>query len=194
MKRWTHLVLAVSLAAAGVACADADRAENRAADPAAVGTAGTADADAAGRADRDFVGDMMADGRAEIELAKMAQQKARNPQVKDFAAMMVRDHQKAGAELRAVATQAQIDMTKVDADMDHGKDLRERLDKLSGAEFDREYMNAMVNEHQKAVEETEDKAEAANNDHVKQWAAKALPTLKKHLERAKNIQETLEKQ
>jgi putative membrane protein len=142
--------------------------------------------------DRDFVGDMMADGHAEVELGKMAQQKARNPQVKEFAANMVRDHQKAGAELKTVAANANIDTSTIDADMDHGKDLRERLSKLSGMEFDREYMKAMVDEHEKAVDEVEDKAEQADNDHVKQWAAKALPVLKKHLEQARHIQETLE--
>ena len=189
MKRWTHLIFAVSLAAAGVACADSDRAENRANDPAAVGTAGTeAKKEDAGRADRDFVGDMMADGRAEVELARLAQKKAASREVKDFATMMIRDHQKAGAELKALATQAHIDMTAVDPDMETGKDLHERLAKLSGKEFDRAYMDAMVEDHEKAVEETEKKAEKADNDHVRQWAAKALPTLKKHLDRAKELQ------
>jgi putative membrane protein len=60
-------------------------------------------------------------------------------------------------------------------------------------EFDREYMKAMVDDHQKAVDEVEEKADKADNDHVKQWAAQALPTLKKHLEQAKQIHESLEK-
>jgi putative membrane protein len=60
-------------------------------------------------------------------------------------------------------------------------------------EFDREYMKAMVDEHEKAVDDVEAKAEKADNDHVKEWAAKTLPTLKKHLEEARQIQESLEK-
>ena len=197
MKRWTYAMLALCLAATATACADRDKDAAKPTDP-AVGTSGTAAKDPAanrdaGRADRDFIGDMMAEGRAEVELGKLAQQKARNRQVKDFAAMMVRDHTKAGEELKTVATHANIDMSKIDPDLDHNKGVRDRLAKLTGMEFDREYMKAMVDDHQKAVDEVEEKADKADNDHVKQWAAKALPTLKKHLEQAKQINESLEK-
>jgi putative membrane protein len=113
--------------------------------------------------------------------------------VKEFAAMMVRDHTKAGAELNTVAANAHIDLSKIDADMDQGKNTRDRLAKLSGMEFDREYMKTMLDEHEKAIKDVEDRADRADNDHVKQWAAKTLPTLKKHLEQAKSIHESLEK-
>jgi putative membrane protein len=197
MKRWTNVLLAVSVAAAASACAG-DRATT--ADGKAVGTSGTvADAkkdpdNKAERTDRDFVGDMMADGRAEVSLGKLAQQKARNQKVKEFAAMMIRDHQRAGTELKTLASQVDIDMSKVDADIDHGKATYERLSTLSGLEFDREYMKSMVEDHKRALKDVEDQADGAENDHIKQWAAKTLPTLKKHLEQAKDISESLEKQ
>ena len=196
MKRWNQFILALCMAAAASACAG-DRSPDRSAtaDPGAVGTAGTAkpDANRADRGDSNFVETMIEDGMAEVELGKMAQQKARSRQVKDFAAMMVRDHTTAGKELKSVATHANIDMAKIDADMNDHKDLRERLSKLSGMEFDREYIKAMVDDHEKAVKDTKDKAEGADNDHVKQWAAKALPVLEKHLDDAKRIQDRLEK-
>ena len=193
MKRWNHIILAVCMAGAASACSgDRKAADPAPADPAAVGTAGTAKpADRPDRADTNFVETMMADGTAEVALGKMAQQKASTKQVKNFAAMMVRDHTKAGQELQAVATHANVDMTKMDADMGDHKDLGERLSKLSGREFDREYIKAMVDDHEKAVKDTKDKAEDADNDHVKQWAAKALPVLEKHLNEAKRIQDTL---
>jgi putative membrane protein len=198
MKRWTQFALAACVAIATTACAG-DRApdSSRPADG-AVGTSGArpapADAPAprTGNTDADFVGDMIADGQAEVDLAKMAQQKAASKPVKDFAAQMVRDHTKAAAELKTVATQAKVDLSR-HHDMDHGKDVRERLSKLSGREFDREYMQAMIDDHEKAVDQVEDKAERADSDHVKQWAAKTLPTLKKHLEQAKQIHEGLDK-
>jgi putative membrane protein len=201
MKRWNYAMLALCLAATTVACAgdrapDADRpADATPGTPGAAGTAGTAARDATPdpAADRDFVGDMTADGHAEVELGKLAQQKARNAQVKEFAAMMVRDHQNAGTELKTAAAQANIETAAIYADTDEHKDLRERLAKLSGTEFDREYIEAMVDDHEKAVNDVEDKAERAGSDHVKQWAARTLPTLKKHLEQAKQIQDSLEK-
>ena len=201
MKRWNHALVALSLcmAAAASACAgDRDPNTAKPADPGAVGTAGTpaakADTDrAAVRSDRDFIGDMLADGRAEVELGNLAREKALNQEVKDFAAMMVRDHSKAGAELKTVATQANIEMATVDADMDQHKDVRDRLATLSGMEFDRAYIKAMVDDHETAVKDAEAKADSADNDHVKQWAARALPTLKKHLEAAKDIHDALDK-
>jgi putative membrane protein len=197
MKRWNYAILAACLAAATSACSGDQAANNAPANDAAVGTGGTAapagtTSDVA-RGDRDFVADMLADGQAEVELGRLAQQKASSKQVKDFAAMMVRDHTKAGDELKAVATQAHIDLTEANADTDEHEDLRERLSKLSGAQFDREYIKAMVDDHENAVNDAEDKASGSNNEEVKAWASKALPTLKKHLEQAKQIDETLGK-
>ena len=204
MKCWTKLMVAACFALATAACAG-DRTPETArddaakpADPSAVGTsgAGTAKADAnrePGMADRSFVGDMLSGGHAEVELGKLAQQKASNKQVKNFAAMLVRDHTKAGTELKAAATHAKIDVSTLDVDKDAGKDDRDRLAKLSGMEFDREYVKAMVDKHEKVVNDVEGKAEGADNDHVKQWAAKTLPTVKKHLDEARQLQSTLEK-
>lgn len=199
--RWSSALLALCFAATTAACAG-DRAPDAERRPdGAAGTSGSAVPDPAkrdadrepGMADRDFVVDMIAGSRVEVELGKLAQQKARHSQVKAFATQMVRDHQKAAAELKTVSTRANIDIPKIDADMEPGKDLRDRLAKLSGMEFDRQYMKAMVDDHEKALNEAEEKAEKADNDHVKQWAAKALPTLKKHLEQARHIRESLEK-
>lgn len=195
MKHWNQVAIALCLAAATAACAGDREAEPVRDEPATVGTAGNegAAAEMNANVDRDFIAAMMADGRKEIELGKLAQQKARNKQVKDFAAMMVQDHTKAGEELRAAATRANVQPTNLDVDMEEANDLRERLSKLSGMEFDREYIKAMVEDHEHAVDEVSSKAEGNANEHVKAWAAQTLPALKKHLERAKQLQATLEK-
>lgn len=182
MKRWTQLTLALLTAVPLVACgADDKRAQDRD-NPAAVGTAGT------GAPDADFVEEQLAGGNAEIELGRLAQQKASNPQVREFAEMIVRDHTQAGEELKQIATKHNI---QVPADRDEHNDLHEQLTKASAAEFDREYIEAMVDKHEKAVNDVEDKAEGSDNAEVKQWAAKTLPTLQQHLEKAKQIQQTL---
>ncbi len=197
MTRLNQIAFALCLAATTTACAgDRTPEAERGPDAAPVGTAGrdgnpvaTRDADA----DRDFVEEMLADGTAEVELGRLVQQKSKNSEVRKFAAMLIEDHTKAGAELTEVATTANI-VPRADAgDRDADNDLRERLGKLSGAEFDREYIKAMIDDHEKHVDEAEDQADDATNDHVKQWAAKALPTLKKHLEQARQIHEKLER-
>ena len=189
MKRWTQAMLGVSLAASIVACSGDNRAHDASApaarDTGAVGTAGV-------NAERDFIEDQLEDGQAEIGLGRLASERATHPQVKEFAQMMVRDHQMAGDELRQVATSANVQLNlPVEPDGDH-KDAREELSKLSGRDFDRKYMDKMVDEHQEAVNEVEKKT-SSDNPQVREWATKTLPKLRQHLEQAKQIDETLEK-
>jgi len=200
MKRFTQFMLAVCVAATASACAGDHRADNsKPADPGAVGTAGTPAAtpeparNDAGRGDSNFVRDMMVDGQKEVDLGKLAQQKAQNAKVKAFAAMLVRDHTKAGTELKSLASDAHINLAEAHDDMADTQADHDRFAKYTGAEFDREYIKAMVDDHEKAVKDTQDKADGADNPQVKQWAAKTLPVLKKHLEQAKQLQDTLEK-
>jgi putative membrane protein len=135
---------------------------------------------------------MLEDGRTEIELGKMAQERSRNAAVRDFAAMMVRDHTKAAEELKAAASAAAQPTDHQDADSDHQR-LHDQLSELSGDAFDREYINAMVDEHEEAVREIENKSESSSNDQVRQWATKTLPAVTQHLERAREIQKSMDK-
>lgn len=176
------LLVAVTLASG---CADRNRAEeNESANP-GVGTVDTS----RGSDEQRFISDMLEDGRAEVELGRMAQSRSRNPAVREFGEMMVRDHTKAAEELKAAARQAEH-AAPAETDSDHQR-LSEKLSELTGTEFDREYMNAMVSEHEEAVRELEGKSDTSNNAEVKQWAAKTLPAVRQHLDRAKQIRESL---
>jgi putative membrane protein len=122
------------------------------ADPAAVGTAG-ADRNKPGMGDSDFVNDAAIAGMAEVELGNLASQKGTNANVKKFGKMMVDDHTAAGDNLKAIATKYSIEWpTALD---DKHRDLRDKLAKLSGAEFDREYMSAMADGHQDVADKLE---------------------------------------
>jgi predicted outer membrane protein len=84
---------------------------------------------------------------AEIEAGKIAAKKAQNPRVKEFADMIVKDHTQALAKLRPLPGG---ELSGVKPDGKH-QQAAERLGKLSGAEFDREYMDAMVHGHREAL-------------------------------------------
>jgi predicted outer membrane protein len=84
---------------------------------------------------------------AEIEAGKMAANKAQNPRVKEFANMMMTDHTEALAKLRPLPGGGSLG---VKPDGKH-QEAADHLAKLSGAEFDREYMDAMVNDHREAL-------------------------------------------
>jgi putative membrane protein len=86
---------------------------------------------------------------AEVQLGKMASEKASNSDVKAFGQMMVKDHTEANSELKQIAMRMNI-QTPAQIDQKH-KDLSDKLSKLSGAEFDREYINAMVMGHEEVL-------------------------------------------
>ena len=154
MRRFGLLPLALA-AVVAVGC-NGNRRDSTAtttSDPAAVGTAGEADRAKPGMGDKDFVNDLAIAGMAEVELGRMATEKGANPEVKKFGQTMVDDHTAAGDKLKAIATQHKIEWPAT-LDDKH-RDLRDKLAKLTGAEFDREYMSAMVDGHEAVVDKLE---------------------------------------
>ena len=121
-------------------------------------------------------------GMAEVELGKLATEKAASDEVKKFGQRMVDDHSKANDDLKTLAQNKKITLP---ADMDpKEKALRDRLSKLSGAAFDRAYMQAMLADHRQDVPEFRKEANTGKDPDVKAFAAKTLPTLEEHLKMA----------
>ena len=130
-----------------------------------------------------FMNDAAPGGMAEVELGKMAASKAQNAEIKAFGQKMIEDHSKAGEELKQLAAQKKV-MLPPDVLPAH-KQLMEKLSKLSGADFDKEYVAAMVEAHEKDVAAFENVSKTAADADVKAFATKTLPTLKMHLEMIK---------
>jgi len=106
-----------------------------------------------------FINDMTIAGLAEVQLGQMASERASNADVKAFGQMMVKDHSQAGGELKQVASQLEI-QPPAQLDQKH-KDLADKLSKLQGEAFDREYMTAMVQGHQEVLGKLRARADAA---------------------------------
>jgi putative membrane protein len=157
--------------------------------------------------DRDFVEDMTVAGMAEVELGKLAKERGTSPEVKQFADMMVTDHTKAGSELKPIAQRYGIPMPS-QLDEQH-RDLQAKLAAMRGAEFDREYMKAMVQGHQDVIDRLQARTEEHKfgddkgqvepepNDNsleaaLNLWAARVQPTAEHHLDEAKRIDEALD--
>jgi putative membrane protein len=132
-----------------------------------------------------FLKDAAQGGAAEVEMGKVAVANAQNPEVKKFGQMMVDDHTKAGNELKELAGKKNI---AVPADIGSHKSMLDKLKGLKGADFDKEYVSEMVSDHETDVAEFEKQAANATDPDVKAFAAKTLPTLKKHLDAIKAIQ------
>lgn len=211
MKRVMYFTAALAMAFAVTACGGDDRTDRQ--NTTASGTGGAvAGTSGSFDKDRDFVEEQLAMGEAEIELGRLAQQKATHPDVKEYGATMVRDHQAAGQELRSImstAGAAHAQPTDRSADdrvagaaremgdaanklQNEFRDREEDLAKLSGREFDRRYIDEMIDDHEEAVDDLEEKANDASHPEVKAWAAKTLPKVRQHLEQARALKQTLE--
>ncbi|HEY8558998.1 MAG TPA: DUF4142 domain-containing protein [Pyrinomonadaceae bacterium] len=123
-------------------------------------------------------------GMAEVELGKLAAQKATSPDVKKFAQMMVADHTKSNDELKALAAKKGLTLP-TELDSAH-KSMMEKLNGLSGAEFDKAYAEGQVDDHEAAVDLMDDNDDNSDAD-IKAFAAKSLPLMKSHLDMINGI-------
>ena len=134
--------------------------------------------------DESFVVNAAKDGMAEVEIAKLGVEKASRDEVKKFAQRMADDHTKANDELKAQAEKKSITLpTSVDP---KHKATHDRLAKLSGAAFDRAFMQGMVADHRKAVAAFKTESQSGKDPDVKAWAGQTLPTLEDHLKMAQD--------
>ena len=135
-------------------------------------------------ADRSFINKAAQGGMAEVELGKLAAQRASDPQVKQFAQRMVDDHSKANDKLKQVASSKSITLpTDLPSDVKREED---KLNKLSGTQFDKEYMNHMMSDHKKDASLFKSGAKSKDPD-VAQFASETLPTIEQHLQLAQSI-------
>jgi len=141
------------------------------------------------RGDRKFIEEAAMGGIAEVELGKLAQIKASNDQVKQFGARMAEDHAKANDELKQLAQIKGFDVPAA-PDKSHMREM-DKLNKLSGAEFDKQYMSHMLSDHKKDVSEFKKVSESAKDSDVKAFAGKTLPTLQEHLKLAQSVNDSV---
>lgn len=187
------------------------------------------------KADSDFLTDAAQDGTMEVQMGRLAVDKATNPDVKQFAQRLIDDHSKANSELMALASQKGLTLpatseaaavvtveaspdqatatakamekekektadpaastqrhARVDAEASP-KDQKEisKLSELSGDAFDQEFIDIAVKGHEKDVKEFEKISTKAKDPDVQAFAAKTLPTLREHLQQARDLQSRL---
>jgi len=160
---------------------------------------------------RNFVAAMVNNATAEVELGGLAAERGSDAEVKQFGRDMARDHARSGADLKQIADRLTIALpAQLD---DKHRAITERLVTLRGSSFDREYMSAMVDAHQHVLSSLEEQGAmrrgktggggrvegakpaastdtATNGEQVlSEWAARTLPVVQAHLERAREIDE-----
>jgi putative membrane protein len=128
-------------------------------------------------------------GMTEVELGKVAANKGQSSEVKDFGNMMVSDHSKAGDKLKAIAASKNLTLTdKLNA---KHQAIVDKLLKLDGAAFDKAYVAAMVEDHEKDLKEFQSAAKTTQDADLKAFAAETETVVKTHLDKIKAIQASM---
>ncbi|HXO40990.1 MAG TPA: DUF4142 domain-containing protein [Thermoanaerobaculia bacterium] len=140
--------------------------------------------------DKTFMHDAALGNLEAEELGRLAAEKASSPEVKSFGQKMADDHRQANDTLKQIATSLQYEPPSKPSS--HVKSERAQLEKLSGADFDREFLNLVVKEHQKdvAVFERESRREAAPSG-LKSFAGSTLKGLQDHIKMAQDLSSKL---
>jgi putative membrane protein len=163
------------------------------------GSSGSSGSSASGSSgnlnDGQIAGITAAAHKGEIEAAKLARKQSKNAKVKKFAQMMLKQHTMALKTETNLASKAGI--TPSDSDQSQqitqaNSDLAQKLQGLSGKEFDQAYVQAMVEGHQKVLDTIDNTLiPAAQNDQLKAQLQKERSVVETHLDHAKKLNDSL---
>jgi len=126
----------------------------------------------------------------EIDLGRWAKDHASNRDVRNYGDMMETDHTKALKDVQKIMTKYGVNESTQSKPVDAQNNLS-MLQKLSGPAFDREYMNMMVSDHQKDLEELKSAQTSVQNADLKDYINDFIPVVQKHLEKAQDLQTKL---
>jgi putative membrane protein len=148
-------------------------------------TAGTATTNP----DTAFANKAAVGGMAEVALGKLALSKSSDSKIKQFANQMVTDHGKANDELAGIAKNKNITLPAT-VDAEHQAKM-DSLSKLSGAEFNKAYVMAMIAGHKKTLDLMQNEASGGQDADLKAFAAKTAPVVKMHLDMINKIHDSM---
>jgi putative membrane protein len=128
-------------------------------------------------------------GMYEIQLSQLAATNSLVADVKDLAANLVTSHTAINAKISAIAASANFVLpTAVNAD--HQKDLTD-MAKLTGTEFDKKYIDKIIDGHEKSVDSYKDASKNLTVSDTKAFATETLPKIEDHLAMAKKVKDKI---
>jgi len=194
MNRLTNLCLAASLGLFFASCGGGQTDATRDAKDSNATKMDSTGADTAGanktssippsvsKDDATFVVNTANAGMTEVQLGQLAQQKGMAKDVKDFGAMMEKDHTAAGDKLKALAQTKNITLpTSLSPESQSAMD---DLQKKTGKDFDKAYISLMVDDHKKVISSFEDESKKGSDADIRAFADSTLHTLRHHLQEA----------
>jgi len=141
------------------------------------------------KADSDFAVDAANGNITEVELGKLAIKNGKSARVKNFGAMMVKDHGKANAKLMTLSKGKNLNLSSTPNA--GGQKMIADLSKKTGDEFDKAYISSMIADHKEDVQKFGDATNRLQDPDLKKYAIKTLPVLQKHLDAINAIHDSM---
>jgi putative membrane protein len=127
-----------------------------------------------------FIQEAARGSEMEIQMAKIAEQQAQNPKVKQLAQTIENDHQQSLKQLQPIA-QAKGVSTQVSL-TPHEQSMVNQMKAASGSQFDKDYVRHMLRDHAKDIQKFQHAAQSIQDKQVSTFAQNTIPTLRKHLQ------------
>ena len=127
----------------------------------------------------------------EIELGKLALSNGAAQQVKDFGQQMISDHSAANEELKTLAKRKNISLPA--SLSDEKQDKVNEMAKKQGNDFDKAYIDFMISDHERDINEFQKEADKGNDNDIKTWAGGKIRTLQHHLDMAEAAREVIKR-
>jgi len=140
---------------------------------------------AASNPDESFFKDAAQAGMAEVAAGRTAQEKGSSQAVKDFGAMMVKDHSVANAKLKKIAVSKGVDLPESPSMMQ--KAMNKKTDLHSGDSFDKDYIQGQIKAHKDTIELLQKEIDSGKDPDAKAFATETLPKVKAHLDKITRI-------
>jgi len=179
------ILLAGCMASFNTAC---QRQDNVQAGHETVTAGGTADKDMLTSDEQQIAMKIEESHIGEMDLSRLAKERASNKDVKDYADMLLDDHEKALKDMNGILKDKRATDASAQQKPAEGKAELDKLQGMSGVAFDTEYMNAMVADHQKTLNDLQANAATVQNPDLKDYINDLTKTVSKHLEKGQDLQ------
>ena len=133
--------------------------------------------------DQKFMQDTARNGMHEVHMAHMGMEKAQSEAVKGFARQLATDHSNANKELMDLAKKKGVTLPADDPKSAMSSPVAQK----TGTEFDKTFVQTMIEAHQKGIASFEKQASEGSDLELKSWVNKMLPTLRSHLSKAQSL-------
>ena len=180
-----RVLVAAALVSTLWACKSNGREDDRSSEPEyqdlsrqSAGTSTRASTPKLSSEERRFTEEALRSGQFEIEISRLALQKASSGKVRDFATMMVADHGQANRDLESLARKNGI-YAPTTLDPDNQAKLDE-LRRLDGPAFDKEFQEVQVALHDRAIRSFDEASRECRDEELRNFVIRTLPTLQQH--------------